>query len=238
MKELSQRTIETNNIELVAPNEVFRQVPKYTKYFCSNYGRLLHQTSKGYKLINPVINTGGYLSYSLSRPARKYRGEKVRNKNGKTNGRRTSTSANRLVSMLFNDNPYEEQGYSYSIDDLDSHHKNHNRQDNRDTNLMWLASGKNDTRPDHGFINKIKKIALYDPNTAKYHTFRDVERLCKRINVDILELIDILKDSKTPQIKDGDWTTYQVYDYFIGVQRFKRTDRQDMTPKKRKNNKR
>lgn len=237
MKELSQKTIATNNIEVIAPNEVFRQVPKYTKYYCSNYSRLLRQTKKGYKIVPASIGSGGYLVYTLSKPARKYKGEVVRDKNGKSKTQRTSITANRLVSLLFNYNPYEQ--YNYSIDDLESHHKDHNRQNNRDTNLMWLASGKNNTRPDHSFVNKLKKIALYDSNTAKYHTFRDIERLCKRINVDILELIDVLKDQKTPRIKDNEWTTYQVYDYFIGVQRFKRTDKQDMTPrrKNRKNNK-
>ena len=37
-----------------------------------------------------------------------------------------------------------------------------------------------------------------------------------------LELIDILKDKTTPQIKDGSWTTYRVNDVYIGVEYYKR----------------
>lgn len=233
MKDLSNRTLLAHHIDLAAPNEIFRQVPKYAAYFCSNYGRLLHQKKKGYKFVQPIIATGGYITYTLSKPARRYRGKKVLKKNGKTNGQRMCITANRLVSLLFNYNPYEEK-YDYSINDLESHHKDHNRQNNKDINLMWLASGRNGTRKDHDFINMIKKIALYNPDSAKYHTYKDIERLCKRIDVDILELIDILKDAKTPQIKDDKWTTYQVFDYFIGVQFYERGDRHDMTPMKTK----
>ena len=46
-----------------------------------------------------------------------------------------------------------------------------------------------------------------------------------RVDIDILELIDILKDKDTPSIKDGEWTTYKVYEYYIGIQKFKRKPR-------------
>ena len=85
---------------------------------------------------------------------------------------------------------------------------------------MWLANGKVGTRADHQFINTIKKIAVYNENNANYHTYKDIERLCKRIDTDILELIDILKDKDTPKIKAGAWTTYQVNDFYVGVQFF------------------
>ena len=90
---------------------------------------------------------------------------------------------------------------------------------------MWLSNGKKGSRPDHGFINTIKRIAVYDESTATYHRYRDIERLCGNIDIDILELIDILKDKNTPSIKDGEWTTYKVYEYYIGIQKFTRKPR-------------
>ena len=87
---------------------------------------------------------------------------------------------------------------------------------------MWLANGKDGTRADHQFINTIKKIAVYNESNANYHTYKDIERLCKRIDTDILELIDILKDKDTVKIKDGAWTTYKVNDFYVGIQFFTR----------------
>ena len=80
---LSETVLLRNGIELVAPDEYFKQVNGFNKYFFSNYGRLAHKSRKGkYTIVNPSITKGGYLSYTLSKPTRKYNGEKVRNSNG------------------------------------------------------------------------------------------------------------------------------------------------------------
>lgn len=187
---------------------------------------MAHKNNKGkLNIVNPSITKGNYLTYTLSKPARTYRGEKVRNADGTIKRNVLPITANRLVGYMFVEyNPYEGK-YNYSIEYLDIHHKDHNRQNNYFKNLMWLANGKDGTRADHQFINTIKKIAVYNEQNATYHTYRDIERLCRRIDTDILELIDILKDKDTPKIKDGAWTTYKVNDWYIGVQYFKRKDK-------------
>lgn len=237
MKRLTDKTLIKNGITLIAPDEIFLQVPDYRKYYGSSYGRLLHEYKNYFKFVNPT-NKDGYLVYTLSQPARTYKGRKVLNKNGKPKSKRTSITANRLVAMLFCENPYKNE-YHYPIEYLDAHHKDHNRQNNHFKNIMWLSNGKvPETRQDHSFINKIKKIAIYNPQTTKYATYRDIERLCERINVNILELIDILKDQTTTRINDDCWTTYKVYDYYIGLQFYKNDDERNKTPKsKKKHNK-
>ena len=209
---------------MIETDEKFEQVAGWNKYFISNYGRLLHKNNKGkYTIVNPSITKGGYLTYTLNKPTRTYKGEKVRNADGSLKRNVLSITANRLVGLMFVEyNPYKGR-YDYSIEYLDIHHKDHNRQNNYFKNLMWLANGKDGTRADHQFINTIKRIAVYDEQNATYHTYRDIERLCRRIDTDILELIDILKDKDTPKIKNGAWTTYKVNGYYIGIQYFKRS---------------
>ena len=123
--------------------------------------------------------------------------------------------------FLKNPYPYPE----FTTKDLDTHHKNHKKNDNRDKNLMYLANGKYCTRSDHRFIDNIKKIAVYTPEKASYYSYNDIEMLCKRVKLSILELIDILKDDTTCHIKDGEWTVYKVNEYYVGVQKYKKKTR-------------
>lgn len=215
-------------IELIALDETFVKVKGYKNYFISNYGRLISQRKNKkskdieLKLINPSVMADGYLGYTLSKPTRKYKGKYVKDKNGKNKDNRQGTTSHRLVATMFVEyNPYTEK-YDYTLDQLAAHHKDHNRQNNYFKNLMWLANGKRGSRSDHSFVDSIKNIAIYDEKTAIYHTYKDIERLCKRIDIDILELIDILKDTDTPHIKDGKWETYKVNDYYVGLEKYKR----------------
>lgn len=230
MKYLAKKLLQQSNIELIELDEVFVQVLYWTQYFISNYGRLVRKNNKneGYHIIPPTITQGNYLTYKLSKPARKYRGKKVRDENGKPKSNSLTITANRLVALMFCKNPYEGK-YDYSLECLDSHHKNHDRQNNHEKNLMLLANGKNGTRADHYFVNSIKRIAIYNEETCKYHSYKDIERLCKRVDLDILELIDVLKDKDTPSITDGEWITYRVNEWYVGVQFYKK--------KKKKNKK-
>ena len=224
---LTEKTLLKSGIELLEADELFKQVTGWNKYFISNYGRLVRENrnGNGYHIINPSITKGNYLEYTLSKPARTYKGKKVRNADGKPKRNAWSITANRLVGLMFVEyDPYKDR-YNYSIEYLDTHHKDHNRHNNYYKNLMWLANGKDGTRADHQFINTIKKIAVYNENNATYHTYRDIERLCRRIDTDILELIDILKDKDTVKIKDGAWTTYKVNDFYVGIQFFTRKDK-------------
>lgn len=220
MTTLSSKILQKNNIDLIAPDEVFTQIPTWNRYFLSNHGRLLHKNSKGkYVLINPSITKSGYLTYTLYGKTRTYKGKKVRDKNGKIKPNRTCKPAHRLVAMLYVDSQYPS---NYTFNDLDAHHKDKNKTNNYYKNLMWLCVGKNG-RKDHKFIDSIKKIALYNQETTKFHTYKDIELLCKRLNVDILELIDSIKfNNKLFKSQDGKWDVYHVNGHFIGIQFMKR----------------
>ena len=193
-------------------------MPNWNKYYFSNYGRLIHKNNKGkYTLCKAVVTENGYINYTLSKPARNYNGEKVRNADGSTKRKRKSFFAHRMVAQMYVTNPYPKA--EYTIDDLEVHHKDLNRQNNYFENLMWLCKTKNG-RKDHDFIHSIKKIALYNEETTVYHTYKDIDLLLNRLDIDILELIDTLKYSEI-KIKDGKWTTYKVNGCYVGVQFYK-----------------
>lgn len=224
MKKLNNGILEKNNIFLIADDEMFYQVPNWTNYFCSTHGRLVRKIKKGrLKIVNPSVITGGYLAYTLSKPARTYRGDVVRTANGKPKTQKKTITAQRLTAVTHvKYNPYKEK-YDYLLDDLDVHHKDHNRQNNYFKNVMWLANGKRkNVRADHQFINTVKRIALYSEQTGKYRTYKDIEMLCKRIDMSIIELIDMLKDSNTVRFRDDGMTVYRINDYFVGVEFFNR----------------
>ena len=211
---LSKTILRKNNIEY-GLDEVFNQVPNWNKYYFSNYGRLIHKNNKGkYTLCKAVVTENGYINYTLSKPARNYNGEKVRNADGTPKRKRKSIFAHRMVAQMYVTNPYPKA--EYTIDDLEVHHKDLNRQNNYFENLMWLCKTKNG-RKDHDFIHSIKKIALYNEETTVYHTYKDIDLLLNRLDIDILELIDTLKYSEI-KIKDGKWTTYKVNGCYVGVQ--------------------
>ena len=190
-------------------------MPNWNKYYFSNYGRLIHKNNKGkYTLCKAVVTENGYINYTLSKPARNYNGEKVRNADGTPKRKRKSIFAHRMVAQMYVTNPYPKA--EYTIDDLEVHHKDLNRQNNYFENLMWLCKTKNG-RKDHDFIHSIKKIALYNEETTVYHTYKDIDLLLNRLDIDILELIDTLKYSEI-KIKDGKWTTYKVNGCYVGVQ--------------------
>lgn len=214
MKVLTEKILKDNNITH-GIDEVFNQVPNWNKYYFSNYGRLIHKNNKGkYTLCKAVVTENGYINYTLSKPARNYNGEKVRNADGTPKRKRKSIYAHRMVAQMYVTNPYPRA--EYTIDDLEVHHKDLNRQNNYFENLMWLCKTKNG-RKDHDFIHSIKKIALYNEETTVYHTYKDIDLLLNRLDIDILELIDTLKYSEI-KIKDGKWTTYKVNGCYVGVQ--------------------
>ena len=211
---LSEALLLKNGIELIEKDEIFKQVTHWNKYYISNYGRLVHKNNKGrYTIVNPSITKGGYLTYTLSKPARMYKGKKVRDNQGNTKRIRECKPAHQMVAIMYVNNPYPGE---YTIEDLEVHHKDKNRTNNYFKNLMWLCKTKNG-RTDHDFVHTIKKIALYNEETTVYHTYKDIDLLLNRLDIDILELIDTLKYSDT-KIKDGKWTTYKVNGCYVGVQ--------------------
>ena len=214
-KMLNNTILEKNNIELIGKDETFSQIPKWSKYFISNYGRLLHKNKKNrYTIVNPSITKGGYLTYTLSKPARTYKGQKLRKPDGTAKTQKDCRTAQELVAIMYVKNPYPKA--EYTIEDVQVHHKDRNRTNNYYKNLMWLCKTKNG-RKDHDFIHSIRKIALYNEDTTIYHTYKDIDVLLNHLDIDVLELIDTLKYSDT-KIKDGKWTTYKVNDCYVGVQ--------------------
>lgn len=219
MKVLTDKILRDNNITH-GVDEIFTQVPSWNKYFFSNYGRLIHKSNNGkYTLCKAVVTDNGYINYTLSKPARNYNGEKVRNADGTPKRKRKSIWAHRMVAQMYVVNPYPNA--EYTIEDLHVHHKDNNRQNNYYKNLMWLCKSKNG-RTDHDFIHSIKKISLYNQDKCTFHTYKDIDLLMKRLDVDVLELIDSLRfNDKLFKSQDGKWDIYQVNNQFIGVQFYK-----------------
>lgn len=205
---LSIRTLRKNNIELVAPNEEFAQIKKWDTYFISNYGRLIHKNHKGrFSIVNPSITGFGYLKYTLSKPARKYKGKKVRDKNGVPKQRRNTYQAHRLVAQLFVNSRYPDQ---YSIEDLEVHHIDEDPGNNYSENLIYL------TKEDHDLVHSIKKISHYNVETTKFYGYKNIEKLIDRTEVTPLEFFDCLRNNKT--FKQGEYNMYCINGHFIGVQ--------------------
>ena len=215
MKQLTKKQLQENDIELIEKDEVFTQFPRYINYFISNKGRLIHKNKKErLNIVNPSITTGGYLTYTLSKPARTYKGQKVRDANGKPKNQRETKSANNMVCLLYCVNPYP--AADYSMDDLEAHHKDGDRKNNYSSNLMWLCKEKNG-RQDHDFIHSIKKVAYYNRDKGTFRGYKDIEKLLKRLNVNVLEFIDTIRDSDRLFVYEH-WDIYQINNHFIGVQ--------------------
>lgn len=213
MTKLKKETIEANGID-VGLDEVFNQIPQWNKYFYSNYGRLIHRSKSGkLNIVKPSITKEGYFTYTLYKSSRTYKGEKVRDKHGNVKVYKKCKPAHQLCAIMYCSNPYDMT--EYSIEDLHVHHKDKNRKNNYYKNLMFLSNWHTD-RDDHSFIHTIREIALYDEITGKFHGYSDIELLANRLDVDILELIDCLKQDCATIEKN--WNVYRINNKFIGVQ--------------------
>ena len=216
MMTISQKTLKKNNIGLLEIDEIFSRIPEWNKYFISNYGRLIRLKNDGtYNIVNPSVNKAGYLTYTLSKPARYYKGRKVRNEYGYSRGKRTCKTAHQLVAQLYIDHDYPAE---YTIKDLQTHHKDKDRKNNYYKNLMYLCAKKNG-RHDHEFIHGIKKVAYYNKDKDSFYTYRDIELLIKRLDVTILEFIDAIKyNNRLFKSQNGKWDVYFINGHFIGIQ--------------------
>lgn len=217
MVTLSLKKLLENGIELIAKDEVFAKVENWNKYFISNYGRLIHKNSKGkYRIVNPSITSGGYLTYTLSKPARTYNGVKVRDAAGNVKTQIKCNSAQNMVAKMFVYNPYPRM--QYAIEDLQAHHKDKNRQNNYYKNLMWLST------EDHGFVHKIKRIGVYNADTCKYRCTKDIESVLKKIKMNIIEFRKTVqkmnKDKLT--IRDNQWTVYLINEVYVAIEYYKK----------------
>lgn len=217
MVTLSLKKLLENGIELIAKDEVFAKVENWNKYFISNYGRLIHKNSKGkYRIVNPSITSGGYLTYTLSKPARTYNGVKVRDAAGNVKTQIKCNSAQNMVARMFVYNPYPRM--QYAIEDLQAHHKDKNRQNNYYKNLMWLST------EDHGFVHRIKRIGVYNADTCKYRCSKDIESVLKKLKMDIIEFRKTVqkmnKDKLT--VRDAHWTVYLINGVYVAIEYYKK----------------
>lgn len=205
---LSEKKLTKNGIELIGWDELFNPIPNWNKYYISNYGRLLHEYKNGnLKLVKPSIVTGGYLQYTLSKPARKYNGKKVRGKNGKPKTGRRQEYAHRLVAELYIKSEYPDE---YKIKDLHTHHKDKNVKNNYYKNLMYLEPST------HKFVDSIKKMGSYNTMTGKMYSYKDIERLADKAGMPVLDFIDYLRYGESRQ--EGKLSIYAINDYHVAVQ--------------------
>lgn len=217
MVTLSLKKLLENGIELIAKDEVFAKVENWNKYFISNHGRLIHKNSKGkYRIVNPSITSGGYLTYTLSKPARTYNGVKVRDAAGNVKTQIKCNSAQNMVARMFVYNPYPRM--QYAIEDLQAHHKDRNRQNNYYKNLMWLST------EDHGFVHRIKRIGVYNADTCKYRCSKDIESVLKKLKMNIVEFRKTVqkmnKDKLT--VRDAHWTVYLINGVYVAIEYYKK----------------
>lgn len=205
MKKLNNKTLEKKNIG-TKKNEEFRQIPGWRNYYISNYGRLLRKRNNCYREVSPSCLTNGYLAYTLSKPARRYRGQKVK-RNGKTKTIRQTTTAQRLVALMFNINYYDDTNFS----ELEVHHKDGNRKNNYYKNLLLLR------KQEHKFMDKIEKITLFNENTGKFRT-TDIEIIAKKLNLNVIEIIRALMVQECLYLSDN-YEIYNIVGGFIGVKK-------------------
>lgn len=212
---LSDRTLHKNGITLNYPDEIFVQIPRYDKYFISNYGRLLHRNNNGFNFVKAVSDNNGYYHFSISKPARRYNNQVVRDKNGKPKKNTKHLFVHRMVAEIYINSQYPEE---YTIKDLQVHHKDHDRGNNYYKNLMYLSKNKNG-RTDHDLVNSFKKVAIYNQETTKFYSYNDIELLVNRVDVSLLEFLDAIRYAdNTFTSQDGKWTMYNINGTFVGIQ--------------------
>lgn len=210
---LSEKKLLQNGIKLLVWDEIFNPIPKWNRYFISNYGRLLHiNLKKELKFVPSHPNNAGYLKYNLSKPTRKYKGKKLRNKDGKTKGNHLNCYAHRLVAQLYVPILYPDY-YDFDINDLEVHHKDKNPQNNYYKNLMYLL------KVHHKFVDSIKKMGSYNTVTGRVYKYADIERLADKAGVNVIEFIDYLRFAEFE--KNGKWNIYDINGYHVAVEYFK-----------------
>ena len=201
-KSLSQGKIEAAGIRL-KKHEIFVQVEGHPKYFGSNYGRLISLKRGTLTLMAETTDSHGYVVYTLSRPALKRRGKKI------GDGKPFSITGHRLVADLFLFLP------NYWIEmtrrKLETHHLDHNRRNNRWTNLIIVPVRL------HNVLNKLDNILFYTGKSFKKTTPYEIQ---KKTDMTLEEIL-------LPYKRQPDMVTYEdgheirVYDlggYFIGMQ--------------------
>lgn len=127
----------------VLEGEVFKTIEGTNEeYLVSNYGRIASLKGKNTQIMLNYIQNKGYCYIKI-----------------KQNGYRRNLSIARLVAKAFVEIPK-----GYTIDELQIHHKDLNRLNNRSDNLIWL------TPKQHHQIHDEIKRQQKQSNTENLHT--------------------------------------------------------------------
>lgn len=114
------------------PNEIWKQIPNFRRYYASNLGRIKsikHRGGNEERLINTCISGGYYKSVFLN-----------------DNGEYKSINAHRLICLAFH--PIE------NYENLEVNHKDGNKLNNNIDNLEWCSRKQN---IEHSIINGLQK---------------------------------------------------------------------------------
>ena len=194
---LDEATIRAAGIKLLGESEVFVQHPKYTDYYCSQYGRVISIKGDRVKLLGAVI--GGqpdrqYLYYTFS-----------------MHGYPTTIGAHRAVADIFSPN-FWKKGKKIKFE---AHHIDGNKFNNNYHNIILLPLHL------HTVIHKIKKMVLFkDGQIIEYKNPLDM------VYDTGLKLEDILlanKGKKKPLKAQGGYTVFNVKGHLLGFKYYPET---------------
>ena len=199
-KSLSQKKIEAAGIKL-KKHEIFVQYPGYPDYFGSNYGRVISLKGGTPSLLTQTIDNKGYVVYTFTRPALRRYGKKI------GESKPFPITGHRLVADLFLPNYWIEM----DRDKLDTHHLDHNRRNNKWTNLILVPKKL------HYRLNRLDGIWFYTGKSYRRRTPYQIQRQTDMSLDDIL--LPLKRKDYLDSVEDGhSIRVYNVGAYFIGFQ--------------------
>ena len=175
-------------------------------YYVSNYGRVISCKFGKVKLLNMYDKrkTDGmrYKYYCLCKKGKK---------------RAKNILIHRSVAQLFCPNLFKDvRDKNGNPIPLDIHHLNHNEQDNRSENLIWLPKYL------HRHCNDIGKFGIFRTKNAR--NLHPLE-IVAQTGLDLKDII--LAKRQEPIKKVGKWTVYDVQGHLIALELLNESDKKD-----------
>lgn len=188
----------------IADDEVFVPQFNYPNYYVSNYGRIISCQRENVKLIKiQNKNKGDGTKYKYYCPCKKRK-----KKNQKV-------SIHRSVAQLFCPNLFKDvRDKKGNPIPLDIHHLDHNEQDNRAENLIWLPKYL------HRHCNDIGKFGIFRTKNAR--NLHPLE-IVAQTGLDLKDII--LAKRQEPVKKVGKWTVYDVQGHLIALELLNESDK-------------
>ena len=190
----------------IADDEIFVPQFKCPDYYVSNYGRVISCKFGKVKLLNMYDKrkTDGmrYKYYCLCKKGKK---------------RAKNILIHRSVAQLFCPNLFKDvRDKNGNPIPLDIHHLNHNEQDNRSENLIWLPKYL------HRHCNDIGKFGIFRTKNAR--NLHPLE-IVAQTGLDLKDII--LAKRQEPIKKVGKWTVYDVQGHLIALELLNESDKKD-----------